>query len=1029
MGNCSGLCHKNITTSSHSELFVPQFDINDVKGNSKTILKLHSFKKLNVGDNLKKRNSKVTTEQIIKSKTIGGQLSQTLAINSSKEILNNIQGKKEKFSFDENIKNIQQTYIPLKNIFLNTKTTLIPNCINNNNININNINNNNNNNNNNSNEIKKKDTFSKFRTLQKCDSSKMEQFESMQNLNIKYEIKEQELSKDEELLLISNLLSHYFFHRISKEILTFLIKEIKVFQIEENSTIFFEGDEGSCLFIIRSGEIKLTSEKGNKILILKDGNIFGELAILKERIIRTYTAIALTNISFYFLDETSFNIVKDNFIYNIQSDFELFLNLEKNVKENLEYLTVQIEVKKGNVISQLNCLFEIINGEFIIYDKQNKEIDKYKNGEIYNVKNFFTEFHNENNVYYQLIQNDFEHKIIANEDCLCNIFYVNSLIEVFGIEFKYKILYYFFKGTLIKDQFFSNIIPKECINSVFSQFKIEEYKRGTKLSKDKIIIIISGIAIANMFQCKNIIFKNRDIIGKYLFLNEKVEDIIVNTNHLITLECFYNHFKEAIFIKNLSMKKWILKMLEFNLFYRIKEYNLYEIANYFESNIYQKNDKILNLGEINQYVYFMSTGCVKLIIDGKTFKKYYKGSSFGEIYLLDEKESKVEFICTEKNSRIYKINKHNFYLLMQDSHLNHRIKNKICLEDVEIFPNNLYHIQILYKGKKSSIHLVHNKIYIYAMKAVYVNEMINNNNLIQNLINEKKASKSLDNNFIVKYVKTFKINSWVFFIEEYIKGITLRDYIEMINQFNDLILIKFYSSILFLILDSLKQYGIIHRDIKPENIIIDEKGYLKLIDFSSSKKIKENYTKTIIGTPMFISPEILLGKGYSYSCDYWSVGILLYYLFYGKYPFGNNTQDIDCLYKEILNKKIKIPFSNVDNGIFSNFLEKLLTKDIQFRYCSFKQISQDQFFKDFNFDDVKYKKIKPSFIPQVVKISKKKMLKNLSTPFINFIQNDNFEEDNLDAYYQDSISLDKDVIIENNENLTPKFPKNWLEDF
>ena len=180
---------------------------------------------------------------------------------------------------------------------------------------------------------------------------------------------------------------------------------------------------------------------------------------------------------------------------------------------------------------------------------------------------------------------------------------------------------------------------------------------------------------------------------------------------------------------------------------------------------------------------------------------------------------------------------------------------------------------------------------------------------------------------------------------------------------------------------------------------------------------------------MFISPEILLGKGYSYSCDYWSVGILLYYLFYGKYPFGNNTQDIDCLYKEILNKKIKIPFSNVDNGIFSNFLEKLLTKDIQFRYCSFKQISQDQFFKDFNFDDVKYKKIKPSFIPQVVKISKKKMLKNLSTPFINFIQNDNFEEDNLDAYYQDSISLDKDVIIENNENLTPKFPKNWLEDF
>ena len=74
----------------------------------------------------------------------------------------------------------------------------------------------------------------------------------------------------------------------------------------------------------------------------------------------------------------------------------------------------------------------------------------------------------------------------------------------------------------------------------------------------------------------------------------------------------------------------------------------------------------------------------------------------------------------------------------------------------------------------------------------------------------------------------------------------------MIEKSNDLTTIKFFSGLLFLILDSLKLFGIIHRDIKPENIIIDKKGYIKLIDFSSSKRIKNNKTRTLIGTPFYL---------------------------------------------------------------------------------------------------------------------------------------------------------------------------------
>jgi cGMP-dependent protein kinase len=56
--------------------------------------------------------------------------------------------------------------------------------------------------------------------------------------------------------------------------------------------------------------------------------------------------------------------------------------------------------------------------------------------------------------------------------------------------------------------------------------------------------------------------------------------------------------------------------------------------------------------------------------------------------------------------------------------------------------------------------------------------------------------------------------------------------------------------------------SIIYRDIKPENVMVDHKGYLKLIDMGTAKFLKgKNKTFTIIGTPHYMAPEIITGKG------------------------------------------------------------------------------------------------------------------------------------------------------------------------
>ena len=68
--------------------------------------------------------------------------------------------------------------------------------------------------------------------------------------------------------------------------------------------------------------------------------------------------------------------------------------------------------------------------------------------------------------------------------------------------------------------------------------------------------------------------------------------------------------------------------------------------------------------------------------------------------------------------------------------------------------------------------------------------------------------------------------------------------------------------------------NIIHRDLKPDNFMVDNKGYLKLLDMGTSKVLDSRpyRTKTIMGTPHYMAPEVLTHKGYSFNVDLWSIG-------------------------------------------------------------------------------------------------------------------------------------------------------------
>ncbi len=87
--------------------------------------------------------------------------------------------------------------------------------------------------------------------------------------------------------------------------------------------------------------------------------------------------------------------------------------------------------------------------------------------------------------------------------------------------------------------------------------------------------------------------------------------------------------------------------------------------------------------------------------------------------------------------------------------------------------------------------------------------------------------------------------------------------------------------------------------------MIDNDGYLKLINMAVAKKVLKNgkslnKTYTIIGTPHYMAPDIILGKGYNNMVDIWSLGIMMFQFMCGYLPFGDVADNAYEIYEEIM---------------------------------------------------------------------------------------------------------------------------------
>jgi len=253
---------------------------------------------------------------------------------------------------------------------------------------------------------------------------------------------------------------------------------------------------------------------------------------------------------------------------------------------------------------------------------------------------------------------------------------------------------------------------------------------------------------------------------------------------------------------------------------------------------------------------------------------------------------------------------------------------------------------------------------IYAMK-ILGKEMLMKQNMISYTKSEKQILQQIDHPFIVHLRYAFQTDTKLYLVLDFLSGGELFFHLSKEVKF-DVDRARFYTAELVLAIGHLHSKDIIYRDLKPENVVLDHEGHVQVTDFGLAKKDISNNTPThtFCGTPEYLAPEIIKGKGHAKPVDWWSLGILLYEMLVGLPPFY--SENMNEMYELILKAPLKFPSFVPDDAI--SLLNGLLERDESKRLGSsdkdYLEIKEHEFFKDIDWDKLYQRKITPPFIPE-----------------------------------------------------------------
>ena len=286
-------------------------------------------------------------------------------------------------------------------------------------------------------------------------------------------------------------------------------------------------------------------------------------------------------------------------------------------------------------------------------------------------------------------------------------------------------------------------------------------------------------------------------------------------------------------------------------------------------------------------------------------------------------------------------------------------KEGVSFSDFEIY-------SLIGKGNSANIYAANYNGEVVALKVIdkahiYLNEMIDKILLEKNILSSFKDEK-----FLCHMKFFFMTNTKICFVLPFYPGGDLYTMLEANGPFDEATT-AFYGVQVAHMLSFLHTKNIVYRDLKLENLMIDENGYLVLIDFGSCKIIEEKTELqcSFDGSIDYMAPEVISGEGHGMMADWWSFGILIYELLCGKPPFheGSTERILDLISSSNVRFPSKMRVSSVTRDFINRLLKKIPKERIG--QNEFHQITTHHFFQSANVNSVLNQKMTPPLTPNI----------------------------------------------------------------
>ncbi|KRT79901.1 cNMP binding protein [Oryctes borbonicus] len=275
----------------------------------------------------------------------------------------------------------------------------------------------------------------------------------------------------------------------------------------------------------------------------------------------------------------------------------------------------------------------------------------------------------------------------------------------------------------------------------------------------------------------------------------------------------------------------------------------------------------------------------------------------------------------------------------------------------------------------------------------------------EHIFSEKHIMMNCKSPFICRLYRTYRDTKYVYMLLEACLGGEVWTILRDRGSFDDHTT-RFITACVVEAFEYLHSRGIIYRDLKPENLLLDAKGYVKLVDFGFSKRLGyssktwtfcgtpeyvapetilnkgvklvdfgfskrlgySSKTWTFCGTPEYVAPETILNKGHDRAVDYWALGILMHELLSGNPPFS--ASDPMKTYNLILKGIDMIDFASYNISRSAQSLIKKLCRDapserLGYQRGGIQDIKKHKWFQSFDWDGLRAQTLQAPIVQRV----------------------------------------------------------------